>query len=93
MGKDTDIDAGARLGTEEYSCHAGRLKNGPSHLNEIIYRYPPSQIQLPSTLDMGTTVPIAMPMFVTCNKFCHHVYVLCGSSDALLIEVRNDTSF
>ena len=76
----------------------GRLKNRPPHLNGIIYRYPPSQIQLPSTLDMATTVPIAMSSHALthrCNKFCHHVYVLCGNSDVLLhniilIEVRND---
>ena len=31
----------------------GRLKKWPPHLNGVVYRYTPSQMQLPSNLDMG----------------------------------------
>ena len=38
----------------------GRLSNRPPHPNGVVYRYSTRRIQLPSTLDMSTSVPIAM---------------------------------
>ena len=43
------------------SLEPGRLNDRPPHPNGVVYRYSTSLIQLPSTFDMGTSVPIAMP--------------------------------
>ena len=39
----------------------GRLNNRPPHPNGVVYQYSTGLIQLRSTLDMSTSVPIAMP--------------------------------
>ena len=71
------------------------------HVSVVLHRSG-NQVQLPSTLDMGTTVPIAITimfthMFVTCDKFiiCIHVCAVweqrCTTPQhTILIEERND---
>ena len=54
--------------------------NRPPHPNGVVYQYSTSQIQLPSTLNMSTSVPIAMPgnyqrrtsRSVAVREGCHH---------------------
>ena len=62
------------------------------HYHVSVLHRPENQIQLPSTLDWGTTVPIAIRIMFTHKPFvCHHVYMyMCcvGASDALLHNTK-----
>ena len=71
-----------------------------THVSVVLHR-PDNQVEMPSTLDTGTTVPIAITIMFT------HIFVTCGLSSCInvcaeceqryttahhtiLIEERND---
>ena len=61
-------------------AHARRITT--IHVGSVLLHRPDNQVQLLSTLDMGTTVPIAIAMkfthiFVLCDKFIMYTYMCC----------------